>query len=245
MKTRHFIVVGALVGVLLFDSLVLPLLPEAIFRFLERAYGLHGWTQIVAFNDLFGLFVGLYWVGLVEAVRSFVIPREEGFLSLLLSKPISRSRYIRMQLLPIFTTLLIMGTTLSIIFAVKLAAINGLDGLAVSSLLAMGLSATLLAIALTAVATILCLIAHDSYTAVLLGFLLFSAVVIPAGGYMYRPDLYADKVLLSYAVVFPANMLWLHATLPARLPVFIVVALGFVAAAMAMSVAWMHLTDID
>ena len=47
-------------------------------------------------------------------VCSFVIPKEEGFLSLLLSKPLARARYVRMQLTPIFTALIVMDAILSV-----------------------------------------------------------------------------------------------------------------------------------
>lgn len=245
MKPLYIIVLAAFAGVFLFDSLVLPLLPDSVFRFLQRAFELQGWPQVVLFNDLFGLFVGLYYVGLIEAVRAFVLPREEGFLALLLSKPISRGRYVWMQLSPIMTALLLMGALSSVFLAAKLAWLNGLSGLTFGSVVAMGLATTLFAVGVSSFAAIVCVMAKDTYTATLLGFMFFSAVVIPAGGYLYRPDLYSGHTSAKALLVFPANVIWHQGTLLELFPRFVFVTSFCIAMAFALSIAWLSRRDVD
>jgi len=245
MKRLHVVAALALIAVFAFDSWALPLLPAGVFRFLERAFVLSGWTQIVVFNDLFALFSVLYFVALFGIVEALVIPREEGYLALLLAKPISRGRYLRMRLLPVYAALLAQGVALSGVLTAKLAWINGLDGLSVTSVLAMGVAAMLLAMGLCGLATLVCLIAHDTYTAVLASFLLFAALVIPARGYIYRPDLYVGHPLAANVLVFPANVIWAHASLPSRLPVFVIAALTTMALGSFASIAWLKRTDVE
>jgi len=245
MKALYAIVIAAFAGVFLFDSLALPLMPDSVFRFLQRAFELDGWTQVVLFNDLFGLFAGLYFVGLVEAVRAFVLPREEGFLSLILSKPISRGRYVWMQFSPIVTSLFVMGSLSSVLLTAKLAWLNGLSGLSFGSVVAMGLTATLLAIGVSSLAAIVCVMAKDTYTATLLGFLVFSAVVIPAGGYLYRPDLYSGHASAKALLVFPANVIWHQGTLLELFPRLVFAVLLCIAMAFVLSITWLVRRDVD
>lgn len=245
MNTRTLALVAALTLVLLFDSLALPLMPEAILRFIERAFKLRGWPQVVLFNDLFGIFVGLFWVGLMGAVSAFVLPREEGYLALVLSKPITRADYVRGHLIPLALQLGGAGFAVSLIMTVKLAVLNGLDGLSATTVFATGLGATLFALALVALTCLVCIVARDTYSAIVGGFLLFSAVVIPAGGYMYRPDLYVGKAALANALVFPANLLWHAEVLLARLPLLTLIAALTGAVSATACIKWMERRDVE
>jgi hypothetical protein len=46
---------------------------------------------------------------------------------------------------------------------------------------------------------------------------------------MYRPDLYAGHPLASQLLVFPANVIWAHASLPMRLPSFVLATMSAIA----------------
>jgi hypothetical protein len=106
----------ALVGLSLMGVLLafwMPTLPESIYRFFARVMGLEGWPAVVVANDFTGLFFFVYWLGVFDVLTIYVVPLEERYLDVLLSKPLTRRAYMAAKLLPI----LLVTTAVSVITA--------------------------------------------------------------------------------------------------------------------------------
>jgi hypothetical protein len=86
-------------GVLL--AFWMPTLPESLSRFFARVMGLEGWPALVVANDFTGLFCFVYWLGVFAVLTIYVVPLEERYLDVLLSKPLRRRAYMAAKLLPI------------------------------------------------------------------------------------------------------------------------------------------------
>ena len=206
VRLRHAVaVVGlALMGVLL--AFWLPLFPESVFRFFVRVFGLPGWPEIVFANDVTGLFFFLYWVGVFDVLRVYVVPAEERYLDILLSKPLSRRAYLLAKLVPILLTTAAIGAVAAAVNVVGMAA----AGLAYALPAAAGTSAVVVAwaVLLVALVNLLILGARSSYTALLIAFVPLYAALLPSMIYLYRPDVFAEAPALRDVIVFPMNLVW-------------------------------------
>ena len=68
----------------------LPGFPESVHRFFQRIFQLNEWPEIVVANDLAGLFFFTYWVAVFDVLAVYIVPLEERYLDLYLSKPLRR-----------------------------------------------------------------------------------------------------------------------------------------------------------
>jgi hypothetical protein len=84
-------------------SFLFPSMPEAIYRFFKKVFAMNNWTEIILINDFTGIFFILFWIGVIDLLRVYVLPKEEGYLELLLSKPLSRGQYLFTNVLPRFS----------------------------------------------------------------------------------------------------------------------------------------------
>lgn len=222
-RVPHYFILLGVLAVFMADSTILPGMPDTIFRFFKKVFLLQNWTEVILINDFMGLFYGLFWMGVMDLLRVYVLPQEEGYLSLLLAKPLSRSQYLFGKVLPIFVVVMLMGLLLSLFLPLKIALLNGSADLHMGSVIAAGIVATLLALALLALLNLVFLFAQETYYAVLWAFLLFTLVVLPAGVFVYRPDVYQTQPLLRTLLVFPGNLLWLSDDFPKLLPALLLI----------------------
>ncbi|AUX21256.1 uncharacterized protein SOCEGT47_017360 [Sorangium cellulosum] len=241
---RHGVLLLALFGGVVLDSYLLPAMPAAVYRFFERLCRMRSWTEIVLFNDYMAVFAGLFWVGVVDSLRVHVVPVEEGYLDLLLSKPLARSRYLLARVLPIFAVIALMGVGLSLFLPLKIALINGPRDLDVPGTIGAALAIVALVLACVAVLNLVFLFAKETYHAVLLSFVLFAAVVLPGAMFMYRPDLFAGREALRDVVVFPANLVWHAGAMPALAPALSLAALALSAAMILLGARRLERADV-
>jgi hypothetical protein len=203
---RHAV---ALVGLSLIGVLLpfwMPTLPEGIYRFFARVMSIEGWPAIIVANDLTGLFFVLYWVGVFDVLRIYIVPLEERYLDILLSKPLMRRSYIAARLLPILLTTIVMGIISSVVHWLALSA----TGLAYGPVAYAGAVSAVIGwtVCLVALLNMLVLSTRDTFSAVLIAFIPAMVSMLPGVIYMYRPDVLACVSTLRDFVVFPMNLIW-------------------------------------
>jgi ABC-type transport system involved in multi-copper enzyme maturation permease subunit len=214
-------------------SFGMPRFPPAVYRFFLKVFAMRSWTEIIVVNDLMGLLFGLYWIGVVDLLRVYVVPREEGFLDILLSKPIGRTQYLFARVLPSFAVIGAVGAVLSLFLPLKIALINGTADLDVAGVFCTGLATTAAALVLLALLNLVFLYTRETYHAVTVAVLLYMAAAMPGAVFMYRPDVYAAHPLVRSLLVFPPNLLWFSAMLPRWMPGLVLAAVGVTAVLLA------------
>jgi ABC-type Na+ efflux pump permease subunit len=217
------VLLGCMAGTVV-TSFLLPSMPGAIYRFFKKVFAMNNWTEIILINDFMGVFFALFWVGVVDLLRVYVLPKEEGYLDLLLSKPLGRTHYLFARVLPAFGAVAGMGIILSLFLPLKIALINGTDDLLVTGVICAGVVTTAVALALHALLNLIFLFAGETYHAALLAFVAFTLAVLPAAIFMYRPDVFQDQTALRDLLVFPGNLLWFSESLPKLTPIVLLVA---------------------
>jgi hypothetical protein len=125
-RARHATALIAifLMGVML--AFWLPRFPESVHRFFQRVFQLDGWPEIVAANDLAGLFFFTHWVGVFEILRIYIVPLEERYLDLFLSKPLRRHAYMLARTVPVMLLVIGLGIVSAMVHWLTLCA-AGLD----------------------------------------------------------------------------------------------------------------------
>lgn len=187
---------------------IIPRVPEGALRVLERSYQLQGLGEVLLLNDLLALGAVLFFVGASQLHRVLVAPREERQLDLLLSKPVTRERFLLARTLPVLGATLLLGVVLSAACALAMAPYAG--GRVGPGLgLAAGLGVTATTIAQLALANLLHLRTRDGFQALLASFGLWILPLLPTSVYLYRPDLFEARPGLASWVVAPVNWLWL------------------------------------
>jgi ABC-2 type transport system permease protein len=206
VRRSHVVALAVLALVGLFDALVLPLLPESIYRFFTRVFHLSGWAEIVLVNDYVGVVTVLYWVGIFDVLRVLVVPREEHYLDLLLSKPLDRSAYLLARLIPALAVTALMGVVAAALHG--LSAVVFVDGVDVGAFA--GASAILIGwtVSTLAIAGFITMSMRDSYYAIGAAFVPWFLMLVPATVYMYRPDVFMAAPGLADRLAFPVNLLW-------------------------------------
>jgi hypothetical protein len=203
---RHAI---ALVGLSLMGVLLafwMPTLPESMYRFFARVMGIEGWPAIVVANDFTGLFFFVYWLGVFDVLTIYIVPLEERYLDVLLSKPLTRRAYMAAKLLPILLVTIAIGAITSAVHWLALPA----AGLAYDSAAYAGAAAVIIGwtVCLIGLVNLLILRARDTYSALLIAFIPAIASMFPGLIYMYRPDVFAGMPAVRDVVVFPMNLIW-------------------------------------
>ena len=191
----------------------LPTFPESVYLFFQRIFQLNGWPEIVVANDLAGLVFFIYWIGVFDVLAIYVVPLEERYLDLYLSKPLTRRQYMLARLIPIMLTLTAMYVISALVHWFALAA----AGLNYPVLPYLGASAVVLAwtLCLVGIVNLAILAARETYSAALIAFIPIAVSILPGTIYMYRPDVFEGAPLLRAIFVFPMTLLW-HPDLSAR-----------------------------
>jgi hypothetical protein len=239
---RHAIALAlvSLMGVLL--AFWLPTFPESVHLFFQRVFQLPGWPAIVFANDLAGLMVFVYWIGVFDVLAVYVVPLEERHLDLYLSKPVTRRQYMLARVTPIILMVAVLGAIAALVHWFALAA-AGLDYPALPYL---GASAAVVAwtVCLVAIVNLAILAARETYTAAIIAFIPIALAILPGSVYMYRPDLFDGAPLLRAIFVFPMTLLW-HPEFSARWGIALAaVFFGFAIALIAASGRRIEMRDI-
>ena len=190
-----------------FNALFLPLFPATVERFFEAIFQVEGWTQIVVLNDFMAIYTVIFWLGLFDVLRAVVVPT--GYLDVLLSKPLSRSRYLFAKLAPAFGSVALVGLVGGLAHGLSAAWVGPLD----AGAFAAGVAVTIgLAALCCAVVTVATLYLRETYHAIVIGFAIWMATLLPGSIYMYRPDVFTRYEGLHEAIVYPMNVVWMDAS---------------------------------
>jgi ABC-type transport system involved in multi-copper enzyme maturation permease subunit len=225
-RPHHLAVLAGCMAVTAATSLLMPGMPDAVYRFFIRVFAMNNWTEIILINDYMGVFFALFWVGVIDLIRVYVQPKEEGYLGILLSKPLDRTQYLFAKVLSSFGVIAGMGAALSLFLPLKIALINGTADLHPGGIVCAGVVTTAAVLALLALLNLVFLFAQETYYAVLLSFLVFALVVLPAGVFTYRPDVFQGRAMLRVITVFPVNLIWLSEGLPKITPILVLLAVA-------------------
>lgn len=208
-QRRHTVALLVALALGPLDALVLPRFPASIERFFSAIFQLEGWTEVILVNDYLAIYAVLFWLGLFDALRALVVPTEEGYLELWLSKPLSRRRYLVAKLLPVFVTIGLVGAAAGAVHGLSAAAVGPFDVTAFAA----GVAATIaLAAALLAVVSLLTLWLRESYHVIVIGFVLWAVSLLPGSIAMYRPDVLTSR--LRGVIAFPMNLVWAEDSAP-------------------------------
>ncbi len=220
------LVLLALTGVLV--AWWLPMWPETIYLLFNRVFHIEGWADVVLANNYVAFIFFLFWFGIFDVLRIYVLPLESGYLDIWLSKPVPRGGYMLAKIIPSFAVLLVAGVVSAMVHAVAMI----LLGLTFDMGAYVGTIAAILGLVLLmlAVTNILLLFARDSFAALVIGFAVFMGSFLPSIVYMYRPDAYAGAPGLADILVFPTNLMWHQDIAPMLGPI-----LGLIFAALAMA----------
>jgi hypothetical protein len=202
-------ILATFLGVSLMGLLValwLPRFPESVYQFFIWVFYLKNWSDIVLANNYCGLLVVIYWIGVFKPLRVYVVPKEERYLELLLSKPLSRRDYLFARLIPIVSSTLVIGSSAAIVHGLAAAAL----GLIVEpkSFASTAGVIVALSVCLILLVNLLILFTSDSYTALLVAFVPLMVTILPAMIFMYRPDVFEATPALRDLLVFPMNLIW-------------------------------------
>jgi hypothetical protein len=212
-RARHAVALIAisLMGVVL--AFWLPGFPESIHRFFQRIFQLHGWPEIVVANDLAGLFFFTYWVGVFDILAIYIVPLEERYLDLYLSKPLRRRAYMLARIAPVMLVIVGLAIVSAMVHFLALRA----AGLDYPLRVYLGAAAAVIAwtLCLVAIVNVAILFVRDTYAALLVAFIPMAASILPGLIYMYRPDVFEDAPLLRAIAVFPNTLIW-HPDFSAR-----------------------------
>jgi hypothetical protein len=148
----------------------------------------------------------VYWLGVFDLLTIYVVPFEERYLDILLSKPLTRRAYLTAKLLPVLLVTTVIGVVTATVHWIALPA----AGLAYDPSGYAGAAAVITGwtICLVALVNVLILRARDTFSALLIAFVPSIVSMFPGMIYMYRPDVFADMPTLRDAVVFPMNLVW-------------------------------------
>jgi hypothetical protein len=232
-RARHAVAVIAisLMGVVL--AFWLPGFPDSVQRFFQRIFQLNGWPEIIVANDLAGLFFFSYWVGVFDILAIYIVPLEERYLDLYLSKALRPRAYMLARIAPIM--LLVAG--LSLVSAMVHWLALRAAGFDYSLPVYVGAATAVIAwtLLLVAIVNLVILFVRDAYSALLVAFIPMAISILPGLIYMYRPDVFEHTPLLRAIAVFPSTLIW-HPDFSARwglllAAAFCCAALGLIAAA--------------
>jgi hypothetical protein len=206
VSRRHVV---ALVGLSLMGVLLafwMPTLPESIHRFFARVMSIEGWPAIVVANDFTGLFFFVYWLGVFDVLRIYVVPLEERYIDILLSKPLTRRAYMAAKLAPVMLIASVIGVVAAAVHWLALPAASLAYDLSAYA----GAAAVIIGwtICLIALVNLLVLRVRDTYSALLVAFVPAIVSMFPGMIYMYRPDVFADIPAVRDVIVFPTNLVW-------------------------------------
>lgn len=215
-----------------FVSWLTPRLSAPVLEFLHRVFEVDNLTDFVLLNDYLNVYMLFYWLVFFELLAILVIPSEEGYLSLFLSKPLTRRQYLLTRLLPVLGLALLLDFVLVLGSAGAILLLNGATDFYWSRYLA-GMTLCLgLSLLMVLLVQALLLWLRDTYNAIIAGFAGLLVPILPSALLMYRPDLFEANPALRWWIVFPVNLIWLQdAVIPLALwlvPVLLLLSAGLV-----------------
>jgi ABC-type transport system involved in multi-copper enzyme maturation permease subunit len=222
-RLHHLAVLAGFLATSVGLSFLFPGMPGTVYRFFLKVCAMNNWTEIILINDYMGVFFALYWVGVIDLLRVYTLPKEEGYLELLLSKPLGRTRYLFARALPAFGVIAGMGIVMTLFLPLKIALINGAADLRPSDVFCAGIVITAVTLTLLALLNLMFLFSPETYYSVALAFVVFMFTVLPGSIFMYRPDVFQGQATLDL-ILFPANLLWHGELLPKITPIILLVA---------------------
>ena len=184
-------------------ALALPHMPNVIPRFFQRALQVGTWADIALLNLYAAAYVIALLVGSIDLLRVWVLPKEEGYLSLFLSKPITPVAYLRARFLPILVnSAFVAAASLAIVGLSVWHIIGPFDR---SQFLWSCAIIIGLVLFLVCLLNYLFLYVRESYYGLVIAIVAWTLTLVPGSLYVYRPDLFS---LTMRDFVFPANLLW-------------------------------------
>lgn len=202
-RPDHLYVVAYVGSLAVMTSLALPYMPNVIPRFFQRTLQVGTWADIALLNLYAATYVITLLAGTIDLLRVWVLPVEEGHLSLYLSKPLTPVQFLRARFTPVLVNAILMA-----------AASQAAVGLSVWHLIGPFSRNQFLwssGIIIALILFILCalnfcfLFVKESYYGLVVSIVSWTLTLAPVSLYVYRPDLFSRA---TRALVFPANLLW-------------------------------------
>lgn len=240
LEARHAIgwapLVALLVGLaaIVFTVELMPLMPEQVITFMERAFLIQGLGAVVLLNEYIAIYLVPFFTGAVGLMRALVEPKENRSLELLLSKPLSRRVFLEARVGPVLLVSALMGVAMTVATALVVRPFTG-EGASVSvaGALGSGLFFTALAVLLLALLVVPLLLVRDAFQGLLIAFGVWLVPMMPSAVLLYRPDVFEGKERLRDLIVLGANFVWFDASM---------LRLGLLAMAVALVASWGALT---
>jgi len=202
-RPDHLYAIAYTASLAVFTSLALPHMPSVIPRFFQRALQIGTWADIALFNLYAATYVITLLVGALDLLRVWILPVEEGYLSLYLSKPISPTEYLRARLGPILANGILIA--LASQAAVGLAVWHMIGPFDRAQFLWSSGLIVVLILFILCLYNYLFLFLRESYYAMVISLAVWTVTLGPGALYVYRPDIFSP---VARAFVFPANLLW-------------------------------------
>ncbi|PKL74690.1 MAG: hypothetical protein CVV27_19195 [Candidatus Melainabacteria bacterium HGW-Melainabacteria-1] len=208
-KRWQLVLLSCNLFVAVFVSWLTPKLSPSVLGFLGQIFKMDNLTEMVLLNDYLGFYMIVFWLIFFEVLAILVIPAEEGYLSIWLSKPLSRRRYLLTRLVPVLGVAVLLDLILILGSAVAVLTINGDSDFGWARFLAASSISLTLGVLMAMLTQGLLLWLRDTYNAMIVAFACWLLPILPSSLYMYRPDLFDANPLLRWLIVFPANLIWL------------------------------------
>ena len=221
-RSNRWIPILILIPIVLALSLVSTLLvqhlPASLMEVIRRTIHLTSPTELATLGSYLTLYLFLFWLSSFQCFQIFLVPKEEQMLPFYLSKPMTRTGYVAVHLFSSLCTLTFFAVVTSMgsygIIQTWCGSVSLTHYLAGCAIV---LSLTFF---LLLVSNFIFLFMKDLYYALGISFLLWFLPLIPFQVYIYRPELFQDRLLLSKIVLFPANLVWQDAQTQFLLPLF-------------------------
>jgi hypothetical protein len=204
-RPDHLYAIAYIASLAILTAIALPRMPNVIPRFFQRTLQIGTWADIALFNMYAATYVITLVVSTIDLLRIRLLPYEEGYLSVYLSKPISPVQYLRARFVPVLVNAALMSLAAQAATGLSVWHLIGpfnRSQFLWSSLLIVGLILFLLCLL-----NYLFLFVRESYYGFVLSIVCWTVALAPASLYVYRPDLFSYGLRVY---VFPANLLWHH-----------------------------------
>lgn len=236
LEARAFALRGPLVGLLAGAAMIgathaaVPRLPASALSVLEASFHVRGTAALLLLNDYLALYTALFFGGFAELSRALAAPREERQLEILLAKPVPAPVLVAARAAPVLAMTWLAGAALGGAVALAIRPVGSPGSATAAGALGGAVVLASFTVALLAALTPLLVRSRDGFEALVLGFVAWVAPLMPSTAFLYRPDLFEGRGALATALVAPANLVWLDASLPAAAPLTTAVAAALAAA---------------
>ena len=221
-RPDHLYAIGYVGTLAVLTAIALPHMPNVIPRFFQRTLQIGTWADIALFNMYGATYIITLLVSTIDLLRVWVLPLEEGYLALYLSKPIAPGQYLRARFIPILVNAFLIGMASQA--AAGLSTWHLIGPFNRSQFLWSSVIIVSMILFLICLMNYLFLFVRESYYGIVISIVCWTVTLAPASLYVYRPDLFSDS---SRAILFPANLLWYQSPLiEAAIPLLAGIALG-------------------